>query len=119
MLRGKSDIGHTVIATHIVPNAIISARAHLRFTYISSLTSQPIFRNPVTQPVFPISFMKHWIKAGSHPQNYEIGVSTLPDGKKCGLLKCTEPTSNIFGTLMQTFSATNYRSKRMLFSVLV
>jgi hypothetical protein len=60
-----------------------------------------------------------WIKAGSHPAEYEMGIdiSTKHDGGKAsGFIKATATELHGFGTLMQTASATTFRGKRVRFS---
>jgi hypothetical protein len=62
-----------------------------------------------------------WIMAGSQPKSYELGVS--PDGGEnhgpAGFLKSKSDSINGFGTMMQQFSAEDYRGKRVRFSAAV
>lgn len=54
-----------------------------------------------------------WVLAGSHPDAYEIGTHTMAGtGSKAGYLRSTKSSIDGFGTLMQTFSATDLRGQR-------
>ena len=65
--------------------------------------------------------MKSWFKAGSHPMNYELGIDTNTNFNKMnsGYLKAIVGQPEGFGTLMQSFQATDYRNKRMRYSAVV
>jgi beta-lactamase regulating signal transducer with metallopeptidase domain len=56
-----------------------------------------------------------WFMAGSNPANYSTGVdqAATKDGEPSACLVATVPTTNGFGTLMQSISATNYAGKRV------
>lgn len=59
---------------------------------------------------------KGWIKAGSHPQEYDMGIDkgASPDGTNCGCMQSIKKTSDDgFGTLMQGFRANGYRGQRL------
>jgi len=62
--------------------------------------------------------MQGWFLAGSHPQNYEIGVvrEVTRTGKPSAFLKSKGDVSEGFGTLMQMFGPDHYRSRRVRFS---
>jgi RNA polymerase sigma factor (sigma-70 family) len=62
--------------------------------------------------------MQGWFLAGSHPQNYEIGVvrEGTRTGKPSASLKSKGDVSEGFGTLMQMFGPDKYRGKRVRFS---
>lgn len=59
-----------------------------------------------------------WIKAGSTPQFYDVGVLKNTDGRSAAYIKGLRPT-NGFGTLMQTISAEAYLGKRIRFTAVV
>jgi hypothetical protein len=61
---------------------------------------------------------KGWFKAGSHPQNYEMGTDTAVkhSGNASAYIKFIGAKAEGFGTLMQTFTADNYRGKRVRMS---
>ena len=64
---------------------------------------------------------KGWQAAGSHPQNYEMGIDpaiTYGD-KACATIKANESPGASFGTLMQSIAATNYRNTRLRLSGVV
>lgn len=62
-----------------------------------------------------------WITAGSNPKDYKFLLDTtiFHSGSACGLLASKKDKPTGFGTLMQEFSADNYRGKRMKFSAFV
>jgi hypothetical protein len=62
-----------------------------------------------------------WMIAGSQPTKYDAGVdtTTLYEGRRSAFLKSKEQVTGGFGTLMQSFDATNYLGKRMRFSAAV
>jgi hypothetical protein len=62
-----------------------------------------------------------WILAGEPREDYDVGVErgALPSGKSGAFIRGRGPSPRGFGTLMQTFAATNYRGKRVRLSVLV
>lgn len=53
-----------------------------------------------------------WFKAGSDGSGYEIGTVET-DGGRAAYLKSLDPEPGKFGTLMQTFSPTEYLGKRV------
>ena len=60
-----------------------------------------------------------WIKAGSHPTEYDMGIDTTTrheSGKASGFIKATAAELHGFGTLMQMAEPGEYRSKRVRFS---
>jgi hypothetical protein len=60
-----------------------------------------------------------WVKAGSHPAEYEMGVDTTirhDGGKGSGFVKATASELHGFGTLMQTATPGGYRGKRVRLS---
>ncbi len=65
--------------------------------------------------------MKSWIKAGSRPDEYEIGTddSTVYNGKRSAYIKSIVEQTGGFGTLMQSFKADAYRDKRVRFAATV
>ncbi|WP_126598440.1 hypothetical protein [Dictyobacter aurantiacus] len=60
-----------------------------------------------------------WLLSGDHAECYESGVEEQDDGKNSGYLRSKETWSEGFGTLMQTFTAGEYRGKRLRYSALV
>jgi hypothetical protein len=62
-----------------------------------------------------------WFMAGSKPQEYELGIT--PDGGQnrgpAGFLKSKSDSTAGFGTMMQQFSADEYRGKRVRLSAAV
>lgn len=56
-----------------------------------------------------------WFAAGSHPQDYEIGIDTTTKygGKAGAYIKLNSTSSPGFATLMQMINAGNYRGKRV------
>ncbi len=65
--------------------------------------------------------MKHWFMAGSHRQDYELGVdeSVMYNGKRSGYIKPIVAQPGGFGTLMQKCKADTYRNKRLRFTAAV
>ena len=59
-----------------------------------------------------------WLKAGSHPQEYETGVDkkVFHDGKSSAYIKSAKDEPEGFSTLMQSFSAEKYLGKRIRFA---
>lgn len=55
-----------------------------------------------------------WIRAGSHPNQYEMGVdpNEKHSGSRSGYMKCITPKPGGFGTLMQMFEAGEMKDKR-------
>jgi hypothetical protein len=62
-----------------------------------------------------------WIKAGSHPAEYEVGVdsSTYHGGRASGYVKAITKELHGFGTLMQTAGPAQYLGKRVRLSAFV
>jgi len=62
-----------------------------------------------------------WFAAGTRPQNYDMGVDAVraKTGKACGYIRSKPGTGEGFGTLMQTFSAEDFRGKRLRLSAQV
>ena len=56
-----------------------------------------------------------WFLAGSKPANYRTGIDSavIHDGQPSAYLQSQAPTTDGFGTLMQTISAANYAGKRV------
>lgn len=56
-----------------------------------------------------------WFLTGSKPANYQTGVdqAVVENGLPSAFLKSTVPTTDGFGTLMQTISANEYAGKRV------
>ncbi len=59
-----------------------------------------------------------WFAAGSHPQDYNIGIDSkvTHGGKVSAYIKSKEPEPRGFGTLMQMFKADDFRGKRICMS---
>jgi hypothetical protein len=59
-----------------------------------------------------------WFRAGDHPADYEMAMDPRGGrtGKACAFIKARTTTPQGFGTLMQSFDATDYRGKRLRFS---
>jgi erythromycin esterase len=64
---------------------------------------------------------KGWIKAGSHPHNYEIALDTVVkhSDKVGAYIKFTGDGADGFCTLMQSFKANGYHGKRVRMSAWV
>jgi hypothetical protein len=62
-----------------------------------------------------------WIKAGSHPAEYEVGIdsSTYHGGRASGYVKAITRDLHGFGTLMQTTGPGQYLGKRVRLSAFV
>jgi hypothetical protein len=62
-----------------------------------------------------------WIKAGSHPAEYDMGVDTANrhEGRAIAFVKGTATEFHGFGTLMQMATPGEYRGKRVRFSAYV
>lgn len=56
-----------------------------------------------------------WIKAGSKPEKYEVGIDTAitKSGKKSAYILSKATKIKGFGTLMQSFSAQDYLGERV------
>jgi hypothetical protein len=65
--------------------------------------------------------MKPWFIAGSHPQDYGMGIddSSMYNGKLSAYIKSIREQPGGFGTLMQSFKAEAYRTKRMRFRAVI
>src|SRR5262249_9842577 len=59
-----------------------------------------------------------WVAAGSHPQDYEMGIDLTAShsGKASGRIKSKDPDAGGFGTMSQMIKADEYRGKRVRFS---
>lgn len=62
-----------------------------------------------------------WISGGNNPKDYEMGLDNEVFHSKSpsGLLKSLKEKPAGFATLMQEFSAANYKGKRMQFSAFI
>jgi hypothetical protein len=62
-----------------------------------------------------------WFKAGSDPDDYEMGTDThvAYTGTSSGYIKSSKPEPKGFGTYMQMFDATEYRGKRLRLSAYI
>src|SRR5439155_18156577 len=62
-----------------------------------------------------------WIKAGSHPNEYEVGVDSAirHGGRASGFVKATAKELHGFGTLMQTSAPGEHLGKRVRLSAFV
>ena len=62
-----------------------------------------------------------WILRGSHPADYQAGVSpaVAHSGQASGYIKSRTTRPRGFGTLMQTYKADQYRGKRLRMSAYV
>jgi hypothetical protein len=65
--------------------------------------------------------MESWSLAGSHPQDYELGIDTITtyQGKNSGYIKSAVAEPEGFATVRQVFKAERYRNKRLRFSGMV
>lgn len=72
-------------------------------------------------PMISADEIPGWIKAGSHPGDYDMGVdrAVMLGNHPSGFIKSNKPDSQGFGTYMQMFDAGDYRGKRVRFSALV
>jgi hypothetical protein len=61
---------------------------------------------------------KNWIRAGSHPNEYDMGLDGAEhrSGTKCGVIRSNVSEASGFGTLMQMCDAGKYRGKRLKLS---
>ena len=61
---------------------------------------------------------KSWFKAGSHPNEYDMGLDDTEhrNGTKCGVIGSNTSEASGFGTLMQVCDAGEYRGKRLKLS---
>jgi hypothetical protein len=59
-----------------------------------------------------------WLRAGDHPGDYEMAVDPKggKTGKSCALIRGKGAAPQGFGTLMQTFDASEYAGKRLRLS---
>ena len=59
-----------------------------------------------------------WVKAGSHPAEYDMGVDRTirREGRAIAFIKGTATEFHGFGTIMQTAAPGEYRGKRLRFS---
>ena len=57
---------------------------------------------------------KGWIKAGSHPSEYDMGIdeTVKRNNSKCASIKSVSEKLHGFGTLMQMFDADSFKGKR-------
>lgn len=64
---------------------------------------------------------KHWIVAGSKPDDYEFGKdqSLCIHKRKCAYVKSLKEQANGFATLMQTFAANSYNAQRIQLSACI
>ena len=69
---------------------------------------------------YPLSLIaaapEGWHLAGSAPNDYETGISDGADDSSAAYLKSVVDSPRGFGTLMQTFSAVDYRGQRLRLS---
>jgi hypothetical protein len=75
----------------------------------------------VSVPVIGANDAPGWIKAGDHPNDYDMGIdrSVSLRGKSSGYIKNNKPDPGGFGTYMQMFDAEDFRGKRVQFSAFV
>ncbi len=61
---------------------------------------------------------KGWIRAGMSPDDYEMAVDAKGgrNGGPCAYIKAKTPDAKAFGTLMQTFDASEYKGNRLRLS---
>jgi hypothetical protein len=71
--------------------------------------------------LFSFNLPEDWIKAGSHPSSYDMGIDkgSGPEGKNAATIKSIDKKINGFGTLMQMCLADKYAGKRVRMSALV
>lgn len=74
-----------------------------------------------TMAIAADSIPSGWIKAGSHPAEYEVGTdgSTRHGGRASGYVKAIAKDLHGFGTLMQTAGPGQYLGKRVRLSAFV
>ncbi|MBV9230130.1 MAG: hypothetical protein JOZ18_12510 [Chloroflexi bacterium] len=65
--------------------------------------------------------MESWFVAGSHPQDYELGIDTITtyQGKNSAYIKSAVAEPEGFATIRQVFKADKYRNKRLRFSGMI
>ena len=70
------------------------------------------------QTVTQLNLPKNWIRAGSHPDEYDMGLDVAEHrtGTKCGVMRSNTNPASGFGTLMQMCDAGKYRGKRVKLS---
>jgi len=69
----------------------------------------------MTVPFFSFDMPEGWIKAGSAPKNYDMGIErgTGRDGQNVATIKSTAKKIHGFGTLMQQCNPDKYLGKRV------
>jgi hypothetical protein len=75
----------------------------------------------VALPLIAADDTRGWFKAGSHPEDYDMGVdrAVVFGGRPSGMIRSNKPDTRDFGTYMQMFNAEDYRGKRVQFSAMV
>jgi hypothetical protein len=89
-------------------------------TAISTLLCM-ILLTTMSFPMVTVAQTVGWIKAGDHPEDYNMGVESGAafTGNSSGYVKNNKPDPKGFGTYMQMFSAEEYRGKRIRLSAYV
>ncbi|MGM1050243.1 MAG: helix-turn-helix transcriptional regulator [Bacillota bacterium] len=80
------------------------------------------FMTPKEEKEMTTKLPQGWIKGGSHPEEYEMGVNSevVHQGKTSGRIHAGEDANKEgFGTMMQIFKANHYLGKRIRFSAFV
>lgn len=80
------------------------------------------FITPKEEKEMTTTLPQGWIKGGSHPEEYEMGVNSevVHHGKTSGRIHAGEDANKEgFGTMMQMFKANDYLGKRIRFSAFV
>lgn len=80
----------------------------------SDLTPTPKVLKADSKASGNFSLPKGWIKAGSHPNEYDMGIdeTVKRNGSKCASIKSVSEKLHGFGTLMQMFDAGSFKGKR-------
>ena len=80
----------------------------------------PLSSRYETEDHMPTTLPKHWFRAGTRPQDYDIGVNKTDDdsGHRFAFVRSRENTTG-FGTLMQEFAADAYKGQRLRLSAMV
>ncbi len=107
-LSVRAIAGRLDLSEGTVKRTLHDARTQLRRMVGEDQNRQPQRRQTMTG----------WHMAGSQPRQYEHGLAgeTTYEGKPVAELRCVVERADGFGTLMQTFSAEQFREQRVRFS---
>lgn len=83
---------------------------------VTSVPGQHLFKQPVSEKH---STPKIWFMGGQRPNDYNVTMEIGEHQMKCAHIYTIATQPEAGGSLMQTFAARRYRTKRMRFSALV